>query len=271
VPALNGQEQFAPNHMSRFSNLEFNDESASQVRRQFSAPDANHYLGEAQAAFEQADFEASLRCYAKAIEFSPRSAAAWTGQVQALIELGEFSEASLWADKALQQFPGEPELLAAKAVALARSGDVDGAIAFSDSSIAERGETPYVWLARGDVLLARKERRAEYCFEKALILAAKDWFVVWLAARIRAFYRQFSLALKLAQRALELKPDHAVLWFFAGTCQKELGLVGAAQNSFQQAIELNPRCQEAKLAITQLSQTGWVGRLEGWRRRHFGK
>ena len=189
--------------------------------------------------------------------------------MRALIELGEFSEASLWADKALQQFASEPELLAAKAVALARNGDVDGAIAFSDSSIAERGETPYVWLARGDVLLARKERRAEFCFEKALILAAKDWFVAWLAARIRAFYRQFSLALKVAQQALEMKPDHAVLWLFAGTCQRELGLFKAAQNSFQQAIELNPRCQEAKLAIAQLSQTSLAGRLLGWCRRCF--
>lgn len=256
--------------MSRFSNLEFNDDSASQPRQQLGPPGAEHYLGEAQVAFEQADFEAALRCYAKAIEFSPRLASAWTGQVRALIELGEFSEASLWADKALEHFPADPELLAAKAVALARGGDVDGAMAFSDSSIAERGDTPYVWLARGDVLLARKERRAEFCFEKALILAAKDWFVTWLAARIRAFHRQFSLALRLAQQALERKPDHAILWLFAGTCQRELGLLGAAQTSFQQAAELNPSCREARSSIAALSQTGLGARLGGWWRRHFG-
>ena len=84
-----------------------------------------------------------------------------------LIELGEFREAKLWADKALERFPNEPELLAAKAVALARSGDLQGALSFSDASIEERGDTPYVWLARGDVLLARAEARADYCFEKA--------------------------------------------------------------------------------------------------------
>ena len=50
--------------MSRFSNLEFNDESAGQSRQQPSPPDASHYLQEAQAAFEHADFEAALRCYA---------------------------------------------------------------------------------------------------------------------------------------------------------------------------------------------------------------
>jgi tetratricopeptide (TPR) repeat protein len=76
-----------------------------------------------------------------------------------LIELGEFREAKLWADKALERFPNEPELLAAKAVALGRSGDLQGALAFSDASIEERGDTPYVWLARGDVMLARAESR----------------------------------------------------------------------------------------------------------------
>ena len=56
-------------------------------------------------------------------------------------------------------------------MALGRSGDLQGALAFSDASIEERGDTPYIWLARGDVLLAREEPRADYCFEKALLLA----------------------------------------------------------------------------------------------------
>ena len=257
--------------MSRFSNLEFSGESEGRPREHSGTRDADHYVAEAQGAFEAADFEAALRGFAKALEFNPRNAVAWTGQVRALIELGEFAEASLWADKALEQFPNEPELLAAKAVALARDGDVEGAIAFSDSSIAERGDTPYVWLARGDVLLARRERRAEFCFEKAMILAAKDWFITWLAARIRTFHKQFSLALKLAQQALELKPDHAVLWLLAGSCQRELGLMGAAQNSFQQAMELDPRGSEARMALGELAQTGLGTRLGGWWKRHFAK
>ena len=256
--------------MSRFSNLEFGGEAESH-HPQSGARDAAHYVAEAQGAFEQADFEAALRHYAKALEFDPHLAAAWIGQVRALIELGEGAEASLWADKALEQFPNAPELLAAKAVALARSGDVEGAIAFSDSSIAESGDLPYVWLARGDVLLARQERRAEFCFEKALILAARDWFITWLAARIRAHYRQYSLALKLARQALELKPNHPILWLCAGACQQELGLIGAAQHSFQQAMELNPRSQEARLALEKLAHADLGTRLAGWWKRCFGQ
>src|SRR5207237_9646868 len=129
-------------------------------------------------------------------------------------------EAKLWAGYGLARLRREAELLAAKAVALARSGDLQGALIFSDSSIEERGDTPYIWLARGDVLLAREEQRADYCFEKALLLAPRDWFVAWLGARIRSFYEQFALALKLLQQALEWNAGHWVLWLELGQCQQ---------------------------------------------------
>ena len=149
--------------MSRFVNLEFGDEHEDQSHGQ-SNPALKgeaHYFHEAQSAFENGNFESALRHYSKVLEFNPQNAAAWTGQVRMLVELGEYREAKLWADKALEHFPHEPELLAAKAVALGRSGDLQGALAFSDAAIEERGDTPYIWLARGDVLLTRKESRAD--------------------------------------------------------------------------------------------------------------
>ena len=190
-----------------------------------------------------------------------------------LIELGEFREAKLWADKALERFPHEPELLAAKAVALGRSGDLQGALAFSDASIEERGDTPYVWLARGDVLLAREESRADYCFEKALLLAPRDWFIAWLAARIRYYYEQFALALKLLQQAVEWNAGHFLLWLELGQCQQALGLIGPARNSYTQAQQLNPRnaSRGRSGAWTSLSETGFGPRLRGWWRQLFNR
>src|SRR5437016_3723541 len=227
--------------MSRFVNLEFGGESEDHAAHAQKAlvKDEGYYFAEARTAFENGNFESALRFYSKVLEFNPENAAAWTHQVRMLIELGEGREAKLWADKALERFPHEPELLAAKAVALARSGDLQGALIFSDSSIEERGDTPYIWLARGDVLLAREEQRADYCFEKALLLAPRDWFVAWLAARIRYFYQQFALAMKLLQQAVEWKADHFLLWLELGQCQQALGLVGAAKDSFGLARQLN--------------------------------
>src|SRR5580698_7437829 len=199
--------------MSRFGNLELGGEEEHRQRENTPpAKDEAWYLAQATSAFENGEFEQALRLYSKVLEFNPQNAGAWTGQVRMLIELGEFREAKLWADKALERFPHAPELLAAKAVALARSGDTQGAIAFSDASIEERGDTPYIWLARGDVMLARKEQRADYCFEKALMLAPRDWFVSWLAARVRYHYEQFVLALNLLQQAIEWNAGNFVLW-----------------------------------------------------------
>jgi tetratricopeptide (TPR) repeat protein len=258
--------------MSRFSNLEFGNESEDQAPEQKAlAKDEAYYLAEARAAFENGNFESALRLYSKVLEFNPQNAVAWASQVRMLIELGEYREAKLWADKALERFPREPELLAAKAVALARNGDLQEALAFSDASIEERGDTPYIWLARGDVLLAREEGRADFCLDKALLLAPGDWFIAWLAARIRCFYEQFALALKLLQRALELNAGHFVLWLEMGRCQQALGLVGPARNSFTQARQLNPRCDQAGDALAHLSSAGVGSRMRGWWRRVFSR
>lgn len=260
--------------MSRFGNLELGGESEDQTplqERQPLSKDESYYLGEARMAFENGDFEQALRLYSKVLEFNPQNSAAWTAQVRMLIELEEFREAKLWADKALERFPREPELLAAKAVALGRSGDLQGALAFSDASIEERGDTPYVWLARGDVMLARKEHRADYCFEKALLLAPKNWFIAWLAARIRSYYHQFVLALKLLQQAVEWNAGHFPLWLELGRCQQALGLVGPAENSLTQARQLNPQSQEATLALIRLSHTGFWPRVRGWWHKLFNR
>jgi tetratricopeptide (TPR) repeat protein len=257
--------------MSRFVNLELGGESEDQPRQPQKSlvKDEAYYLGEARSAFESANFESALRFYSKVLEFNPNNATAWTAQVRMLIELGEFREAKLWADKALERFPQEPELLAAKAVALARVGDLHGAMAFSDASIEERGDTPYVWLARGDVLLAREEQRADYCFEKALMLAPRDWFVAWLAGRIRFYYKQFALALKHLQHAVELNTGHFVIWLELGRCQHALGLTGPAKISLSQAIQLNPHCSEANLQMIRVGDAGIFSRVRGWWRQHY--
>jgi len=183
-----------------------------------------------------------------------------------LIELNEFAEAKKWADKALEGFPDEPELLAAKAVALARLGDLEAAMAYSDASIGEQGETPYIWLARGDVQMAREEKRADYCFEKAFGLAPKNWFIRWLAARIHYYHRKFALALKLVQEALSCNAAQGVLWLQLGFCQQALGLVEPARTSFQHARQFDTQSAEADTALRGLyGMSIWDKLRSRWR------
>ncbi len=259
--------------MSRFNNLEFGEEFEGrlQSRQQSSGQqrlikDETYYVAQAQIAFENGQFEEALRLYAKILEFNPRNASAWAGQVRMLIELNEFAEAKKWADKALESFPDEPELLAAKAVALARLGDLVAAIAYSDASIGEQGETPYVWLARGDVQMARAEKRADYCFEKAFGLAPRNWFIRWLAARNHSYHRKFALALKLVQEALSCNAGQGVLWLQLGFCQQALGLVEPARTSFQHARQFDSQSAEADAALRGLYRAGFWDKLRSrWR------
>jgi tetratricopeptide (TPR) repeat protein len=252
--------------MSRFGNLEFGRQSREQTPSAEVVTDEVLHLREADAAFRRGAFEQALRSYARALEFDPNNTTAWVGQVRMLIELGQFKEANLWVDKALERFPRHAEALAAKAVALARQGDTRAALAFSDAAIEEESASPYVWLARGDVLLARTEKRAEYCFTKALAVASRDWLWPWLASRIHAFYRKFSLAMKLVSQALALDSSQAVLWLQLGRCQSALGLAGAANDSLTQARELDPQCPEVSEAAAELREAGFWGRLAGrWR------
>lgn len=258
--------------MSRFVNLELNAGGEENSRGSGRVvKDGAYYFAEAGTAFENMEFEEALRLYGRVLEHDPGLAAAWTGQIRSLIELGEYREASVWADRALEQFPHEAELLAAKAVALGRCGEFGPALAFSDTAIEAPGQTPYVWLARADVLLSGREQRADYCFEKALAMAAGNWFIAWLAARIRYFYRQFMLALKLAQRAVEWHPGHAPCWLLLGLCQQEIGMVGPARQSLEHAGQLRPRWPEVQQANRAVEDTGFFRRVAGGVRGLFQK
>ncbi len=257
--------------MSRFGNLEFDGEASESRPEVRTERDGSHWMIEAESAFARADFEPALRFYARVLEFDPNHVAAWTGQVRALIELGEYREAKVWADKALERFPTAPELLAAKGVALGRLGDLDTALAFSDASLEERGDTPYIWIARGDVLLARREKKADFCFERACSLAGANWLVHWLSARVLHYYRQFAAALKLLQSAVELDASQFAVWVLMGDCQVALGLPDSARRSWSQAQMLAPDARGIDARIHDLRGRGVISRCLGafreWTRR----
>ena len=248
--------------MSRFGKLELDAGPAATQSAQ-TGRGADHWHAEARAAFARAEFEPALRLFARVLEYDPQCVAAWTGQVRALIELGELREARLWADKALERFPEAPELLAAKAVVLGRLGESEDALALSDASLGGQGDSAYVWLARGDVLLARREQRADHCFERARSVAPGDWLIPWLIARIRQFYRQFAAALKAVQDAVALAPGEAVLWVANGQCQLALGLREPAKVSFGQALQLTPGNRSAQEGLNALAAQGPMERLGG--------
>jgi tetratricopeptide (TPR) repeat protein len=252
--------------MSRFKNLELGGQD-HEHRVPSETRSAQYYLREAEKSFFEADFEAALRAYGKVLEFQPDEPAAWVGQVRMLIELKDFEQAKSLADRANQHLPNHPEILAARAVALARERQIEAALAFSDAAVEAGPETAFVWLARGDVLLASGNSQSEFCFQRAIALSPGSWLTHWLASRIHFVYEKFSLALKYAQQALALDAAQSPVWLQLGRCQEALGLSVPAQNSFAQALQLNPNSSAAKLAQAGAGSSSLFHRLtQRWRR-----
>lgn len=272
----------------RFSNLEFDDDrrekaeraaeagghlevDAASLPRSMNERDAWHHLDAAMAAHRDAQFEAGLRLYTRALREDRTLIRAWVGQVQMLVELKEYHEARVWSDKALELFKNNGDLLAAKAQSCCRLKDKSTALACSDGSLQSSGISPWRWEVRGEVLLARGEKQFDQCFQKALEEPAADWFDRVMIARIYSFYQRGASALKYMQEAMELAPTEGGVWYELGMCQKELGLTAAAQDSFQRCLELRPDRRDAAAALAALDTMTFSGWLRGLIQRWSGR
>jgi tetratricopeptide (TPR) repeat protein len=255
--------------VGRFSNLEFEShEEGREESRPGAARDEQYYLALATDEYRSGRFEDALRDFSRALEFASGRAEGWLGQVQALIELDEPREARLWADKGLEQFRGHPDLTAAKGVACGRLGDLDAAMALSDAALAEKGEGAYRWRARGDVLLARRDRNEEFCFDKALAAAGRDAFEPLAIGRIYMHYGRWATAVRHLESAVERNSRSAFAWECFGTALEHAGLTERARQAYRSASELDP--SRARGAAERL-EGGALAGLWGAIRRLFGR
>lgn len=111
----------------------------------------------------------------------------------------------------------------------------------------------YPWVARGEVMLARKENLDEYCFDKACQLDP-DWLVPLEIGGIYLYYGRDAKALTRIRQAVEKAPDQAYCWYRQGVCEHSLGLTTAAEKSFARCLQLVPNHAEAGSALKQLKQ-----------------
>lgn len=247
--------------MGRFSNLEF--DGREPLREEPVAfgeiRDDQYYLRMADQEFRRARFEKALRFYSRSLEYNANVHAAWVGQVQMLLELGEYKEARLWADKALELHRDSADILSAKVVACARTGDRQKAVEFSDAAIAQRGATPFVWLARGEALMASRQANDEYCLEKAAAESKQDWFMQLRIARVFHSHRQFARALTWITKATRQEPGAPYVLSVLADCQAAHGFSSMARNSYLQALALDPELAPAAAGLRALDGQGVLG------------
>jgi tetratricopeptide (TPR) repeat protein len=243
----------------RFDRLEFEErpelfpDEQLRPRQQHRGPDRDQRYWLRAAGDERRNglHETSLRYYSRALELDRSLVEGWVGQVQMLIALGEYPEAELWSRKALELFRNNAELLAARAQALCRAGDTRSAMAACDAAVGQAGVTCYPWVARGELMLARKDKLEQDCFDKAVSLDG-DWLVPLEIGAIYEHYGQTTKALARTREAVEKAPDHAYCWYRRGVCEMALGLDGPARKSFEHCLQLVPGHSGARRQITTL-------------------
>ncbi len=252
--------------MGRFSNLEFDrEEDHSDLRPAEVRKDERYYFTLGGERFREGRFENALRYYSRALEYDARLAEAWLGQVQSLLELEEPAEARVWADKGLESFRNHADLLAAKGVASGRLGETDAAMALVDAALAEKGETPYRWRARGEVLLLRGDRNHDHCFGKALASASGDWFEPLAIGRVYLRYDQVAPSMKFLEVSLQRHAGSAFAWETIGRARERLGLTGAAGTAYRHALSLDSDRPAARQGLARMDGGGaWASIRRAW-------
>lgn len=249
---------------SRFQRLELEGQqqasslqgsAAASTSQQAELHDSAYWMSTALQNRRSGMHEEALRHYSRAVELDRTVVAGWVGQVQMLIALGEFPEAELWARKALELFRNHVDLLAARAHALCRTGDLKQAIALCDLAIAQPGQSAYCWVARGDILLARKDQVEQHCFDKAVQLDS-DWLILIEIAAVYLFYRRDAKALARCRQAVEKASDQPYCWYQQGHCARRMGMGSLARQSFKHCIDLQPKFSRARDALLEMDAEG---------------
>ncbi len=247
--------------MKRFDRLEFENKqvtplaaSTEYAQQAENDRDSHHWLHVAVDERRNGQHENALRHYSRALELDKAPVNGWVGQVHMLIALGENPEAELWARKALELFKNNPDLLAARAQALCRTGDLKSAQASCDAAIGQQGLSSYPWVARGELMLARKEDLDEYCFDKATQLDS-DWLIPLEIGAIYQHHGRMTRALSRTRRAVEQAPDHAYCWYRQGVCELALGLTTVAEKSFARCLQQAPKHEGARRELHELAQS----------------
>jgi predicted Zn-dependent protease len=148
-------------------------------------------------------------------------------------------------------------MIASKAMALCRMGDFSRAYGLSDVSLEKKGNSPLVWLSRGEILLHQRKSNAEFCFQKALSAMNGSWEIVVELTRVYLFYDYVQKALVILSEAVSQTPSKAPLWFELGNCHKTMGNRAKALEAYSNAFELDPGFELARKAFDRLSRMGF--------------
>jgi tetratricopeptide (TPR) repeat protein len=113
--------------------------------------------------------------------------------------------------------------------------------------------TGLIYLGRGDLISARRY------FERARDISPQYAFVHMNLSVLEANEGHPDKALSEAQEAVRLRPDLSLSHFYLGEALQQKGRTSEAAAAYQQAIQLDPRYNEARAALARLGKVDTQG------------
>ncbi|MFH0795844.1 MAG: hypothetical protein V2A65_02160 [Candidatus Omnitrophota bacterium] len=214
--------------------------------------------------YYQGFFELALREYARALKYNKGLIPAWVGQVKSLLDLKEIPEAEVWVNNALSYFPKSAELLAAKAAVLCEQGKVEEAMVYSDNSLGNESSAEnswYPWVVRSRLLFfMRGKKTAKICLEKAVEENPNNWRLLMEVGKVYLKYRRFIEALLSFNKARDIEPGNAFLWFYLAKCHQGLHNRSQVRLCCERALELRCEFPEVQELLNSCREKFWAFR-----------
>lgn len=258
--------------ISRFSKLETNETMSDTERdtshllsERITAPDLSQPDRESDGGAEPVSFDGvmrtaethfltgewklALRYYSRALQMDNSQVDPWVHQVLALLFMEQMREADVWARRALECFPEDPTVISIQGLVSTLMGMKKRGLGSSDFAMGQGRMNPFIWLARGWMLLESNNRNWEGCFDKVFEMGAEvDWRHFMMMGQVLSRYKKWPRALQCYQKATEGQTSNFFLWQQLGCCYEKLGLSRQAMEAFQHAQSLRPNDANIKAA-----------------------
>lgn len=167
-------------------------------------------------------------------------------RVRALLQQDDLNRALAACRELNSRFPGNAEGWCAASVLACRLGNAGKGVEFADRALSIIPEDGHFLIARASAWVqAGRRDSAMSDAEEAVRLASNDAEILDMAGGVSSRCESFERAAEFYERGIALVPGNSRLHFNLGTVKRFLGDNGAAEASFDRAIELNPDDAEA--------------------------
>jgi tetratricopeptide (TPR) repeat protein len=199
---------------------------------------ADDAFARALAALQAAQVEDAERLFKKTLRLQPRHVGALNLYGVLLTQMERYEEAEQYIRRAIEGNPNSDATFYNYGVILKALKRFDEAIEQFSRALVINSSVPDTFNARGDTYLELEQpEKALADFDKALSLNPR--FVDALINKARATPKENAdVALRIAEQALALAPNHALAWLARGNVLNDLKRYEAALESFAGALAL---------------------------------